>query len=424
MTPICRWLALRLRILDTPDWRKIHIQTTPLLGGVAIYVAFTSSLLLNGIFLSGMKFLLLGATLIFIMGLFDDIRPLPALFKFVLQILISLLVIIFGDLQITFFYHASWAPLINIPITLLWIVGLTNAMNFFDGIDGLATAMSFMGALFLGILAFQTQQPALGWFAVAILGACMGFFPYNFRFGNSALLFLGDAGSTFLGFTLAGLAVLGKWSNTSDFVSISAPILIFGVLIFDMIYVNLSRAKNGQAKTFFQFLTCVNKDHLHHRLIFMGFARKEVVFVISTMSACLGVSALIIINQKFMDALLGLFQAVMIIGLIVALMWKGKDRIPKEGDRRMMRRRRDDRIESETVPRSRVKRPVKDDEKLHSISYSVPPSDAKPSFKEGPLRRTNADATKRRPRRSVSCKARGHSPSPVEGHPGEGSDEC
>ena len=346
MTPICRWIALRFHVLDTPDWRKIHHRTTPLLGGVAVYVAFTSALLLNGIFLTGMKFLWLGATLIFILGLWDDVRPLPALLKFVLQILISLLIIIIGDLHITFFYRAPWAPLINIPITLLWIVGLTNAMNFFDGIDGLATAMSFMGALFLGILAFQTHQPALGWFAVAILGACMGFFPYNFRFGNSALLFLGDAGSTFLGFTLAGLAVLGRWSNASDFVSISAPILIFGVLIFDMIYVNLSRAKNGQAKTFFQFLTCVNKDHLHHRLIFIGFARKEVVFVISTMSACLGVSALIIVNQRFMDALLGLFQAVMIIGLIVALMWKGRDRIPKEGDRRMMRRRRDDRIEN------------------------------------------------------------------------------
>jgi len=292
-----------------------------------------------------MKILLLGATLIFIMGLWDDIRPLPALLKFTLQILISLLVIIWGDLQITFFYQAAWAPLINIPLTLLWIVGLTNAMNFFDGVDGLATSMSFMGALFLGILAFQTDQPALGWFAVALLGACMGFFPYNFRFGKSALLFLGDAGSTFLGFTLAGLAVLGKWSDTSNFVSVSAPVLIFGVLIFDMIYVNLSRAKNRQAKNFFEFLTCVNKDHLHHRLILLGFAKKEVVFVITTLSACLGVSALIIINQKFLDALLGLFQAILIIGLIVTLMWKGKDRLPKEGDRRAMRRRRNDRPE-------------------------------------------------------------------------------
>jgi UDP-GlcNAc:undecaprenyl-phosphate GlcNAc-1-phosphate transferase len=349
MTPICRWFALRLKVLDAPDWRKIHNQPTPLLGGMGIYIAFTSSLLLNGVFLPGMRILLLGATLIFIMGLWDDIRPLPALLKFILQILISLLVIIWGDLQITFFYQASWAPLINIPLTLLWIVGLTNAMNFFDGVDGLATAMSFMGALFLGILAFQTHQPALGWFAVALLGACMGFFPYNFRFGKTALLFLGDAGSTFLGFTLAGLAVLGKWSNTSNFVSVSAPVLIFGVLIFDMIYVNLSRAKNRQAKNFFEFLTCVNKDHLHHRLILLGFARKEVVFVITTLSACLGVSALIIINQKFLDALLGLFQAILIIGLIVTLMWKGKDRLPKEGDRRVMRRRRNDRTEIDEV---------------------------------------------------------------------------
>ena len=347
MTPICRWLALRLKVLDAPDWRKIHNQPTPLLGGMGIYIAFTSSLLLNGVFLPGMRILLLGATLIFIMGLWDDIRPLPALLKFTLQILISLLVIIWGDLQITFFYQAAWAPLINIPLTLLWIVGLTNAMNFFDGVDGLATSMSFMGALFLGILAFQTDQPALGWFAVALLGACMGFFPYNFRFGKSALLFLGDAGSTFLGFTLAGLAVLGKWSDTSNFVSVSAPVLIFGVLIFDMIYVNLSRAKNRQAKNFFEFLTCVNKDHLHHRLILLGFAKKEVVFVITTLSACLGVSALIIINQKFLDALLGLFQAILIIGLIVTLMWKGKDRLPKEGDRRAMRRRRDDRSETD-----------------------------------------------------------------------------
>ena len=94
MTPICRWLALRLKVLDTPDWRKIHKQPTPLLGGMGVYVAFTSSLLLNWVFLPGMKVLLLGATLIFIMGLWDDIRPLPALLKLTFQILISLLVII------------------------------------------------------------------------------------------------------------------------------------------------------------------------------------------------------------------------------------------------------------------------------------------------------------------------------------------
>ena len=344
LTPLCRALALKLKILDRPDWRKIHDQPTPLLGGVAIYVAFSVALLLNNVFLPGMKSLLLGATLIFVMGLIDDVKPLPALLKFVLQVGISLIVIVIGDIHLTFFYHSSWAPFVNIPLTVIWMVGLTNAMNFFDGIDGLASAMSIICALFLGILAFNTDQPALGWFAVAAVAACVGFIPHNFRLGKSALIFLGDAGSTFLGFTLAGLAVLGQWSMTSRFVSLAAPVLIFGVLIFDMVYVNLSRIKNHQARSFTELLTCVNKDHLHHRLLFLGFARKEVVFIITTISVCLGMSAFIIMDQKFIEGLLGLFQALLILGLFVALMLKGRERIPKEGDRRRILRRREDRV--------------------------------------------------------------------------------
>jgi UDP-GlcNAc:undecaprenyl-phosphate GlcNAc-1-phosphate transferase len=344
LTPLCRALALKLKILDRPDWRKIHDEPTPLLGGVAIYVAFSVALLLNNVFLPGMKTLLLGATLIFVMGLIDDVKPIPALLKFMIQVAISLVVIVIGDINLTFFYHSTWAPFVNIPLTVLWMVGLTNSMNFFDGIDGLASALSIICALFLGILAFNTDQPALGWFAVAAVGACVGFIPHNFRFGKSALIFLGDAGSTFLGFTLAGLAVLGQWSMTSQFVSLAAPVLIFGVLIFDMIYVNLSRIKNGQARSFTELLTCVNKDHLHHRLLFLGFARKEVVFVISTISVCLGMSSFIIMDQKFIEGLLGLFQAFLILGLVMALMLKGRERIPKEGDRRKTFRRREDRM--------------------------------------------------------------------------------
>jgi len=344
LTPLCRALALKFSILDRPDWRKIHDQPTPLLGGVAVFVAFSLALFLNNVFLPGMKSLLLGATLIFVMGLLDDVKPIPALLKFILQVGISLVVIVAGGIHLTFFYHSTWAPFVNIPLTVLWMVGLTNAMNFFDGIDGLASTISLICALFMGILAFNTDQPALGWFAVAAVGACVGFIPHNFRLGKSALIFLGDAGSTFLGFTLAGLAVLGQWSMTSQFVSLVAPVLIFGVLIFDMVYVNVSRIKNHQARTFTELLKCVNKDHLHHRLLFLGFARKEVVFIISTISVCFGMSALIIMDQKFIEGLLGLFQALLILGLVVTLMLKGRERIPKEGDRRKTLRRREDRI--------------------------------------------------------------------------------
>ena len=118
LTPLCRSVALKLNILDKPDWRKIHYQPTPLLGGLAVYIAFCTSLLLNGVFLPGMKVLLLGASMIFVMGLWDDIRPLPAFLKFILQIAIALLVIIWGDIQLTFFYHEFWAPFINIPLTV------------------------------------------------------------------------------------------------------------------------------------------------------------------------------------------------------------------------------------------------------------------------------------------------------------------
>jgi UDP-GlcNAc:undecaprenyl-phosphate GlcNAc-1-phosphate transferase len=349
LSPIIRLVALKLHILDRPDWRKIHEQPTPLLGGGAVYVAFSSAILLNGVFLPGMKILLLGGTLIFIMGLIDDVKSLPALVKFTLQILISCFVVLIGHIQLSFFYGTRWEAFLNIPVTVLWIVGLTNAMNFFDGIDGLASAMSIIAAFFLGVLAFDTGQPALGWFAVGLVGACGGFMPHNFRVGKPALLFLGDAGSTFLGFMLAGLAVLGRWSSTSNFVSITAPILVFGVLIFDMTYVNLSRIRNRQAKSFIELLSCVNKDHLHHRLLFLGFARKEVVIIISTISVCFGVSALIIMRQDTTEAFLGLFQALLIIGLIVTLMLKGRERIPKEGERRLMKRRREDRFPRQDI---------------------------------------------------------------------------
>ncbi len=344
ITPFFRTIALKLNVLDGPNWRKMHDRSTPLLGGTAVYFAFTASLMFNNIFLTGMTSLLIGSSLILIMGLIDDIKPIPPMIKLAVQVIITLMVVLKGGIQLTLFYNTPWADYINVPITVLWITGLTNGMNFFDGMDGLAASLSIIIASFLGIIAFETNQPALGWFSVALAGSCMGFLPHNFRFGKSARLFLGDAGSTFLGFTLAGLAVLGKWSNTSHFVSLTAPILIFGILIFDMVYVNLSRIKNRQAGSFIELLTCANKDHLHHRLFIMGFSPKEVVYIISLMSACLGVSALIIMKQNVTEALLGLLQSAMIIGLIIILMLKGREKVVPGNERRGLKRRKEDRI--------------------------------------------------------------------------------
>ena len=125
--------------------RALRILTAlPLLGGAAVYVAFTASILLNAIFLPGMKTLLLGGSVIFFMGLVDDVHPLPALLKFTLQVAVALFVVLVGGIQLTFFFGTLWEPMVNIPLTVLWMVGLTNAMNFFDGIDGLAASMSIV----------------------------------------------------------------------------------------------------------------------------------------------------------------------------------------------------------------------------------------------------------------------------------------
>lgn len=324
-SPLCAALARRLNVMDRPDLRKIHNRATPLFGGVAVFVALNTALLMNGVLLQGMGVLMAAGAVIFAVGLVDDVRSLSPRARLLIQVGVSLLVVVWGGLHLTVAVGGPWTLWINVPLTLLWLVGLTNAMNFFDGIDGLAAGLSIITSLFLGILAFKTHQPALGWLAVAIAGSCLGFMPYNFLLGRSALLFLGDAGSTYLGFMLAGLAVLGEWSTTSHFVSLTAPVLIFGVLIFDMVYITLSRIKNRRVRNVFGPLATPGRDHLHHRLLLMGFARKEAAFAIFTIAVCFGVSALIIMDGQPEDAVLGLLQAGLILAVIVALMWKGRD---------------------------------------------------------------------------------------------------
>jgi UDP-GlcNAc:undecaprenyl-phosphate GlcNAc-1-phosphate transferase len=324
-TPIARVLAERFEILDRPSGRKAHADITPLLGGLAVQASFAVALLVNNVFLPQMTVLLAGATLIFLIGLWDDIRPLNAALRFLFQVLVSLYVILAGNISLTFFSGYAWSSALNVPLTALWLVGLTNAMNFFDGLDGLAPGLSVIIAAFFGTVAFMSNQPAMGWFAVALVGACLGFLPYNLRIRRSAQIFLGDAGSTFLGFTLAGLAVLGRWSTESAFVSIVVPVLILGVLIFDITYVTLSRVRNRGNDGLLRAISRPGRDHLHHRLIRMGFRGKEAVLIIFTLSTCFGVSALIIMDQNIIRALLGLVQALLVLGVFVVLMLKGRE---------------------------------------------------------------------------------------------------
>ncbi len=325
ITPVMRWIAFRYDILDIPDQRKIHINATPLLGGLAIIIAMSAALVANMVPGRQMLVLLCGGIIIGILGALDDWKGLSARLKLLMQILVVLWLVHNGIVLHLLPAMTPWGFLGNLVLTVIWIVGLTNSMNFFDGMDGLATGLSAIIAFFMGIVAFQTDQPSMGWIAIAILGSCLGFFPFNFRLSKPAAIYLGDAGSTFLGFILSALAVKGDWSETSRIVSFATPTLIFWVLIFDMGYITIERIISGKVKSVKEWIDYVGKDHLHHRLYHLLGDRRKAVLTIFLLSATLGLSSIALRNASMIDGILLVIQAFLLTSVVSVIEYTGKN---------------------------------------------------------------------------------------------------
>lgn len=325
VTPLMIWVGHRWSLVDIPADRKIHVVPTPRLGGIAFYAGFVGSLLLNSIVPDWMIAVLLAGSILLIIGVLDDIRELPAWAKLLGQLLAAGIVTASGKV-LTLFPPGPFGETANILLTILWIVGITNAFNFFDGMDGLATGLAILMAGFMGVVAFETKQPALGWLAIAMIGAGLGFLPYNFRGTRPAVIFLGDGGSTFIGFTLACLAVRGNWADSDPIVSFSNPLLIFGVLIYDMIHITVERILTGKVKSLREWLDYVGKDHLHHRLERALGSRQASVAMIFLFTICLGLSALALRHAGTMEALLLLIQAGLIAAMLTVLEISGRRR--------------------------------------------------------------------------------------------------
>lgn len=324
LTPVFRLIALKFNILDHPDERKDHIKSTPLLGGLAIITAFSTSLAANMVILDREAiFLLVGGLIVALVSLLDDIREIPAGRKLVLQLLVTLF-LVYSGIILELFPKTIIGTLGNGLLTIIWIVGITNAMNFFDGMDGLATGLSGIISFFMGIVAFQTGQPFMGWIAIACLGSCLGFLPYNFRKGKSATIYLGDCGSTFLGFVLASLAVKGYWADLNPIVSFAAPVLIFWVLIFDMTYITMERIITGKVSNLRGWIEYVGRDHLHHRLDMLLRSKREAVMVIFLLAGTLGISAIALRNARTIDAILLVFQAGLVTTLVSIIEYAGR----------------------------------------------------------------------------------------------------
>lgn len=299
-TPLVRRMALRLGIIDQPNARKIHVDPIPLLGGVAIYGAFIAALVLfgNRFRLNELVSILVGASLMSFLGVWDDRRGLSPLLKLIGQFLAASILVLSGVYIGTFPWEA-----LNIAVTLGWVVVITNAMNLLDNMDGLSGGVGAVAAIFFLLLAAMNDQYLVGALSAALVGACFGFLIYNF---NPASIFMGDAGSLFLGFVLAAVGIKLRFPEGIEIVTWMVPVLILGLPLFDTTLVIISRLRRHLNP-----LTTPGKDHVSHRLVAMGYTRREAVLICYLICAGLGVVALFITQATIIEGY--------IVGGIVAL---------------------------------------------------------------------------------------------------------
>jgi UDP-GlcNAc:undecaprenyl-phosphate GlcNAc-1-phosphate transferase len=319
--PLLRKLALRFEIVDYPGGRKIHKEVTPLLGGIGVYLGMMVGLIFYASDLLSFFVILLGGTMILVLGLIEDIRGLKAQTRFLVQLLAAL-ILVWKGLRISFLPAGLWGNIAEIIITLVWIVGVTNAYNYLDGLDGLAAGSAVINLFFFAAILYGMGQYPIGLLAIALAAASLGFLPYNFR---KQKIFLGEAGSTLLGFLLAGIALDGYWAK-DNLVKVFIPILILGVPIFDMIFTTIMRIKEEKIRTIIQWLQYGGRDHFHHYLVDIGLTTKGAVVFIYFMTISLGISAYMVSNDSAVEGLLTLAQSSIIFAVIATLIVIGKRR--------------------------------------------------------------------------------------------------
>lgn len=305
LTPHVKRLAIRLGALDKPDARKVHTQPIPRMGGLAIYAGFLLAVLASVHVSRELFGLLLGGTVILAVGIIDDMKQLPAKVKLFGQILAACVPILF-DVRIEWltnpFGGMVYLEYLSIPLTILWIVGLTNTVNLIDGLDGLAAGVSTIASVTILMVSIQQSFWTVAILTAALAGSALGFLQHNF---NPAKIFMGDTGSMFLGYMLAAVSVLGTVKSAAT-IALVVPIVALGLPIMDTAFAIIRRFNSG--KPIFK----PDKGHLHHRLLAMGLTQKQVVLLMYFISSCLGVSAVLLTEVN-------LYSAVVIILMLLAL---------------------------------------------------------------------------------------------------------
>lgn len=318
-TPPVKNFAHKVGAIDVPkDARRMHKKPIPRLGGLAIYGGFLCSILIFGQLDETMLCVLLGAAIIVALGIFDDVLALGAKLKFVVQIVAAAIPVCIGDLQIGLFTNLnplSDTPfvhlgILSVPVTIIWIVGITNAVNLIDGLDGLAVGVSSIAAITMLAVALLTGNMPIAITMAALAGACIGFMPYNL---NPAKIFMGDTGSTFLGYMLATVSIMGLFKFYAV-ISFAVPFLILGLPIFDTANAIIRRVAAGRSPM------SPDRGHVHHKLIDMGFNQKQAVAILYAISATLGLTAVVLTSSgevKAIVLLLAVLAAILVGACII-----------------------------------------------------------------------------------------------------------
>jgi len=331
LSSLAVWFALRIGAVDIPDKRRIHDRPTPRLGGMAVFFGILIAFLFHVIPDVQLIALLVGAGILFSIGVADDIFSVPAKLRLIVQILLSVGMVLMGVMLKPFPREIFLGEAGNIILTIVWFVGITNAFNFFDGMDGLASGLAILIGIFISTVAFSTGQMQLGWISIAVVGASFGFLPHNFNMKKPAEIFLGDSGSMVLGFLLAGLAVRAEWASGHPLLTLSPPLLVFGVLIYDMVHTTVSRILRGDVQNFKQWIEYTGKDHLHHRFEALLRSKRFAVILVLTLNLSLALAALIIRYVKLSHAMILILQCIVILVLVTILERAGNLRERRTG---------------------------------------------------------------------------------------------
>lgn len=320
-TPAVMSLAHKINAIDVPrDKRRVHKKPTPLIGGLAIFYGFIISVLCFAELDRETAGILIGSVITVTVGMIDDAIDMKAIVKLLCQI-IAAVIVVYSGVRIEQFANpfARWfggPPYIymnywiSVAVTVIWIVGICNAVNLIDGLDGLAVGVSSIAAICMLILTLLSQNVNVAIITAAVAGACFGFLPYNF---NPAKIFMGDTGALFLGYILACISIQG-FLKLSAIISFAVPIIVLGLPIFDTLFAIVRRVLTGRSPM------SPDRGHLHHRLLDMGFSQKQTVAILYTITAVLCLTAVVVSTRGYARGILLIVSVMLIIWASLKLM--------------------------------------------------------------------------------------------------------